>query len=159
MLIIRKLALVFGLILSGLSLSQAAEDLKPWPAAEEGYERYVFRVPKVENEGERRVEIIVGKTLKLDPHNRYTMTGELKKEPLKGWGYSFYKLTSDGQVAGTRVAVPPGTEKVDRFISVGGEGTLARYNSKLPVVVYVPKGFEVKFRIWEAGEAKAAMVE
>jgi hypothetical protein len=30
--------------------------------------------------------------------------------------------------------------KVERFITLGGELYLIRYNSKLPVVVYVPEG-------------------
>ena len=33
-----------------------------------------------------------------------------------------------------------------------GEGFLIRYNSKLPVVVYVPDEFEVRYRIWTAGD-------
>ncbi len=37
-------------------------------------------------------------------------------------------------------------------MAVRGEGFLLRYNSKLPVVVYVPEGFEVRYRIWQAGE-------
>ncbi|HWD31650.1 MAG TPA: ecotin family protein, partial [Pseudomonas sp.] len=37
---------------------------------------------------------------------------------------------------------------------------LLRYNSKLPVVVYVPQGVEVRFRIWSASdEVKNATVE
>jgi ecotin len=35
---------------------------------------------------------------------------------------------------------------------VRGDGALLRYNSKLPVVVYVPVDFEVHYRIWTARE-------
>jgi ecotin len=38
-------------------------------------------------------------------------------------------------------------------VAVRGEGFLLRYNSKLPVVVYVPNGFEVRYRIWRADES------
>ena len=34
---------------------------------------------------------------------------------------------------------------------VQGDGFLLRYNSRLPVVVYVPQGFDVRYRIWTAG--------
>ncbi|RQW83332.1 MAG: proteinase inhibitor I4 serpin, partial [Methylococcus sp.] len=37
-----------------------------------------------------------------------------------------------------------------RFVTLGGEPYLIRYNSKLPVVVYVPKGNEVRYRVWRA---------
>ena len=40
--------------------------------------------------------------------------------------------------------------KVDRFITLGGEPKLLRYNSRLPVVVYVPADVEVRYRIWRA---------
>jgi serine protease inhibitor ecotin len=37
---------------------------------------------------------------------------------------------------------------------------LLRYNSKLPLVVYEPSGFEVRYRIWAAGEeAQQAIAE
>ena len=54
-------------------------------------------------------------------------------------------------MAGTLMAVDPDASKVNRFIPLGGEPYLIRYNSKLPVVVYVPEGVEVRYRIWRAG--------
>jgi ecotin len=53
-------------------------------------------------------------------------------------------------MAGTLMAVDPNAPLVERFISVGGEPQLLRYNSRLPVVVYVPDGVEVRYRIWRA---------
>jgi ecotin len=45
---------------------------------------------------------------------------------------------------------------VNRFITLGGEPFLIRYNSRLPVVVYAPEGVEVRYRIWSAApEARA----
>jgi ecotin len=49
------------------------------------------------------------------------------------------------------MAVDPNTPKVDRFIMLGGEPYFIRYNSRLPIVVYVPEGVEVRYRIWKAG--------
>ena len=58
----------------------------------------------------------------------------------------------DGAVeAGTLMAVDPDAPKVARFIQLGGEPYLIRYNSRLPIVVYVPDGVEVRYRIWAAG--------
>jgi len=49
------------------------------------------------------------------------------------------------------MAVDPNAPKVDRFVRLGGEPYFIRYNSRLPIVVYVPEGVEVRYRIWEAG--------
>ena len=53
-------------------------------------------------------------------------------------------------MAGTLMAVDPNAPKVNRFITLGGEPYLIRYNSRLPIVVYVPEGVEVRYRIWTA---------
>jgi ecotin len=59
-------------------------------------------------------------------------------------------------MAGTLMAIDPNAPKVDRFITIGGEPYLIRYNSRLPVVVYAPEGVEVRYRIWSAeSETKA----
>ena len=41
--------------------------------------------------------------------------------------------------------------------SLGGDPFLIRYNSRLPVVVYVPEGVEVRYRFWTAGPEVKAM--
>jgi ecotin len=50
------------------------------------------------------------------------------------------------------MACPPESTPQESFVAVRGAGFLQRYNSKLPVVTYVPEGFEVRYRIWTAGE-------
>ena len=55
-----------------------------------------------------------------------------------------------GPMAGTLMAVDPDAPKVALFVVVGGEPYLIRYNSRLPVVVYVPEGVEVRYRVWSA---------
>jgi len=54
------------------------------------------------------------------------------------------------------MAVDPNAPKVERFISLAGEPYFVRYNSRLPVVVYVPEDAEVRYRIWGAGETGKA---
>ena len=56
-------------------------------------------------------------------------------------------------MAGTRIAIDPNAPQVERFISIGGEARLLRYNSRLPIVVYVPAGVEVRHRLWRAEPA------
>ena len=61
-------------------------------------------------------------------------------------------------MAGTLMAIDPDAPKEDRFVPLGGEPYLIRYNSRLPVVVYAPKGVEVRYRIWSA-EPKATVMK
>ena len=127
------------------------EEMKPYPAAEEGLTRMVFRLPTVENEEDRKVEIVVGKTLEVDC-NLTWFRGNLEKRVAEGWGYPYFVLEKVGAPSTTLMACPPGEEKTEAFVGVRGDGFLQRYNSKLPVVTYVPEGFEVRYRIWAVGD-------
>ncbi len=135
----------------GASAGKGQDDMHPYPAAEEGFQRMVFRVPVKQNEADHKVQIMVGKTLLVDCNQTWFM-GRLEKQVAKGWGYPYFVLEKVAGPASTMMACPAGQEKTQAFVSVRGEGFLQRYNSKLPMVVYVPQGFEVRYRIWAAGE-------
>lgn len=62
-------------------------------------------------------------------------------------------------MAGTLMAVDPKAPRVARFIPLGGEPYIIRYNSKLPIVIYLPEGAEVRYRIWTASEEIKAVSE
>jgi ecotin len=135
-----------------------ADDLKAFPPAEKGMTRFVIRLPQEKDEAVLKIELIVGKTVKTDAHNRYFFGGKLETESIPGWGYDRYILRNIGPMAGTLMAVDPNAPQVERFISLGGE-TILRYNSRLPVVVYVPEGVEVRYRQWSAGPTRTARPE
>lgn len=47
----------------------------------------------------------------------------------------------------------PDHTKTKKFIAAMlGDDAMKRYNSRLPIVVYVPKDVEVKYRIWKAAD-------
>ena len=139
------------LLLFAVPASQAADNLKAFPPAEEGMVRYVLQLPTHADESAFRVELIVGKTVQVDERNRYFFGGKIEAETIKGWGFTRYKVSKLGPMAGTLMAVDPNASKVARFITLDGEPYLIRYNSRLPIVVYVPEGVEVRNRIWAAG--------
>ena len=103
------------------------------------------------------MELIVGKTLQVDEKNRYFFGGRIEKETIKGWGFTRYKVSKLGPMAGTLIAIDPEAPKVARFITLGGEPYFVRYNSRIPIVVYVPEGVEVRYRIWNAGAEVTAI--
>lgn len=135
----------------GMVSVHAADNMKAFPPAVTGMVRYVLQLPPQENESLFKVELLVGKMVQTDARNRYFFGGKIEASPIKGWGFTRYDVHKLGPMAGTLIAVDPTESKVDRFIALGGEPYLVRYNSKLPVVVYVPDGVEVRYRIWTAG--------
>jgi ecotin len=50
------------------------------------------------------------------------------------------------------MACPPEHQETEALVPVRGNGYLHPYNSKLPVVTYVPEGFSVGYRVWTAGD-------
>jgi ecotin len=137
-------------LISAVLTAQAAENLKAFPPAEKGMIRYVLQLPKQADESAFKVELIAGKTVLTDERNRYFFAGKIEPETVKGWGFTLYNVSQLGPMAGTQMAVDPNAPKVERFITLGGEPYLIRYNSRLPVVVYAPDGVEVRYRIWKA---------
>jgi len=128
----------------------AGDNMKAFPPPDPGMVRYVLQLPKQDDESAFKVELIVGKTVLLDEHNRYFFSGKIQQETIKGWGFPRYKVSQLGPMAGTQMAIDPNAAKVERFITLGGEPYLIRYNSRLPVVIYTPEGVEVRYRIWKA---------
>jgi ecotin len=136
--------------LSAMLSVQAADNMKAFPAAEEGMVRYVLQLPKQDDESTFKVELIAGKTLEVDDGNRYFFSGSIQKETITGWGVPRYNVSNLGPMAGTLMAIDPNAPKVSRFIALGGEPYLISYNSRLPIVVYAPEGVEIRYRIWSA---------
>ncbi len=134
----------------------AADNMKAFPPAEEGMVRYVLQLPREADESAFKVELIVGKMAQVDEKNTYFFGGKIEEETVKGWGFTRYKVSRLGPMAGTLMAVDPNAPKVAQFITIGGDPYIIRYNSRVPIVVYVPEGVEVRYRIWTAGtEVKA----
>jgi ecotin len=140
---------VSGLFLPGFLVLAAADALKLYPLAQPGYERLVIRLPPMSDAHSHKVEIIVGQLLKTDCNN-YSFHGTLTKKTGPGLGY-YYEVVSENQAYMPRrtLILCADPQVKDTFVQMYGEGFLQEYSAR-PLVVYVPTGFEVRYRIWEA---------
>lgn len=146
------------LAFSASVLAASLKDVAPYPEAENDFVRQVIHLPEQKDESAFKVEVLAGKTLKVDC-NLQRLSGNLEEKTLEGWGYSYYRLDKVMGPVSTLMGCPD-NKKIDAFVPVVGDGFLLRYNSKLPVVVYTPKDVEVRYRIWSASsDVKRATVE
>ena len=142
---------VIAFLINAASLLCGADDTseaagylkKPYPPAEKGMTRFAIVLPKQDNEENFKVEIIVGKKVMVDSANRAFMGGKIEEVNIEGWGFSRYVVKELGPVAQTLIG---GGVPEERFVTM--QPLLVRYNSRLPIAVYVPEGAEVKYRIW-----------
>ncbi|VVN70842.1 Ecotin [Pseudomonas fluorescens] len=135
-------------VLAAQANAAKLEDIAPYPKADAGHVRQVIHLPEKPQEQDFKVEILAGKTLLVDC-NQQRLGGVLEEKNLEGWGYPFYRLEKVSGPMSTMMACPDGKTRED-FVPVVGDGFVLRYNSKLPIVVYVPKDVEVRYRIWSA---------
>ncbi len=127
-------------------------ELEVYSAAKDGMQRFVSVLDhkKRDEEDAFKLEIIIGKLILTDGVNRYRLGSVIETHTLQGWGYAYFDVTDNAPVISTRMAVPGGTPPVRKFVT--GSPLLVSYNSRFPVVVYVPTGYEVRYRIWQANE-------
>ena len=149
--------LTTSLLILALSPAQSASGsgnspLDAFPAPANGMVRYVIVLAKKARGEEDRfkVELIAGKTIVTDGVNSYRLGINIEPRNLKGWGYTYYEVTGSGNTMSTLMAPPEGTPPVEQFVT--GKPLLVRYNSRLPIIVYAPNGYQVRYRIWQADE-------
>lgn len=124
------------------------DNIHMFPLAQEGFVRHVIEVPKTDNDADHRVELLIGKTMLVDC-NKHSLRGKVENVTLKGWGYKYLVISDIHNGPSTMMACPQ--PKTEKFISVYmGKETLRRYNSRLPIVAYIPEGYEMRYRIWSA---------
>ena len=151
------------LVLMGVALSactsaqkvqqteQKLNEIAPYPDAKADATRYVIHLPGLKDEANAKVEILIGKEMNVDCNTR-SLGGIVKEQELKGWGYSYYVVEEAKGSISTMMACPEGTNE-NKFVSINHKLGLLNYNSRLPLVFYVPNDLTVKYRVWQP-EAK-----
>ena len=148
-----KFLVISGLLLFITPVFAAAPppDMKPFPPAEKGYKRMVIHLQSLAHEDGNKLEIVIGKTLKIDC-NRHWYIGHLSESTVRGWEATYFSLNLVTGPTSTLFACPAKQQEQDAFVPVQLDQSLFSYNSKSPVVVYVPNEFEVRYRIWTVKE-------
>ncbi len=121
-------------------------DISMFPVAEEGFKQVYIQLPILPNEENLKVEIYAGKTIDVDC-NRHFMNGQIKEQDLQGWGYNFYTIESNGVIVSTKMGCLDNKTKKE-FVTM--PSNLVRYNSKLPIVIYIPLDMDIKYKVWKA---------
>ena len=143
-------------LISLQSLAVSHPELKNFPSAKEGMERFVITLPHKERgeDHQFKVELIPGKNMLTDGVNLMRLDASIIAQPLKGFGYTYYEIKGKDIIMSTLMAPPPGGKKVKQFVE--GKSITINYNSRLPIVIYAQKGYQVHYRIWKAGTLNKA---
>ncbi|RZJ51191.1 MAG: ecotin [Chryseobacterium sp.] len=126
-----------------------------FPKAKDGFRQVYIQLPVAKNENDLKVEFFVGAEKLLDC-NKHFLMGKVITQDLQGWGYNYYEVESNGETGGTLMGCPD-HKKTKKFVSLQPE--ILRYNSKLPLVFYVPKDLEVRYRILRPDSAMKKAVQ
>lgn len=124
-------------------------DVSIFPAPEKGYKQVVIEVPHSDQDDNKKIEFFIGKMMEVDGCNSYNLMGKLEKKDLQGWGYDYYVFESKGDAFSTRKGCG---DMPKRNMFVSSQPELARYNGKMPIVIYVPEDMQVKFKIFTSGK-------
>lgn len=138
------------------SLAADPQSLEPFPQAQPGMHRFVITLPHKEREQEERfkVELIAGREMLTDGVNQMRLGSRLQPRNLAGWGYTYYEVLEASEALSTRMAPPPDSTPSKAFVQA--PSLLIRYNSRLPVVVYAPVEYQIRYRIWRTEETAAS---
>ncbi|MCW3169544.1 serine protease inhibitor ecotin [Chryseobacterium sp. 09-1422] len=129
--------------------------IEMFPKAKEGLKQVYIQLPVAKNESDLKVEFFVGVEKLLDC-NKHFLLGEVTTQDLQGWGYNYYEVEYKGETGGTLMGCPD-QKKTRKFVSLQPE--IVRYNSKLPLVFYIPKDMEVRYRILRPDAAMKKAVQ
>jgi ecotin len=120
-------------------------DISMYPKTMQGYKQIVIQLPIEKNEENLKIELFIGIEKMVDCNN-HTLEGKSAEKNIDGGAYNYFMVESTGVSLSTKMAcLDPPTRK---FVTM--PPILSSYNSKLPIVIYVPQNIEVKYRIWRA---------
>jgi ecotin len=137
-----KFALLTSILMS-LSSSVFAEAVTPLPARMNNKDRIVINLPQVENSTDLYVELSFSQYLEFSDCNSKILTGDILERFVDADGNSYFEIESHGYISTMIGCFDEG--KPERLIAPARQ--FIRYNSRMPIVVYVPDGMDVVYRV------------
>jgi ecotin len=130
--------------------AKPASDIAMFPKAAKGMRQVVIRLPRREDEAQTRVEFYAGQARTIDC-NLVSMTSGLTRREVQGWAYPYWEMKVPPPAITTLIGCPP---KSERQAFVHGPPESIDYRSALPIVVYVPTGYTVRYKLWRTDGAE-----
>ena len=98
-----------------------------------------------------RIQLIVGQTVTLDCNTkRLSGTGMTMRMLPKASGKALFEVKGPVAVISTKMACPDDQPTRTSFLSLGKQPYLIPYNASWPIVVDLPVGTELRWRVWKA---------
>ena len=98
-----------------------------------------------------RIQLIVGQTVRLDCNTkRLSGTGMTMRMLPKASGKALFEVKGPVAVISTKMACPDDQPTRKSFLSLGKQPYLVPYNASWPIVVDLPVGIELRWRVWKA---------
>jgi len=142
-------AALLPLLLALWSAAAGAAPPGTYPAALDGATRHVIHLPKVADPGRYRVELVPGRSELADCSLR-GYSAALERRNLPG-GAPYYVLGALQPLPAAGSCADPTRKR--RFVRVRGDNLLLPYDSRQPLVVYLPAQMQLKYRIWRADKS------
>lgn len=136
-------------------------NLSGYPAPAPGLQRWVIQpsglLPKSRDSLvsahplDWRIQLIVGQEVTLDCNlQRLSGPGMTMRMLPQASGKALFEVKGPLRVISTKKACPPGDPMKLSFLSLGLQPYLVPYNPSWPIVVDLPEGAELRWRLWKA---------
>ena len=129
-----------------VSISFSKESLlsdKSLPKIENGYIRYVLKLPPLKDEDRYKVELLIGKKMFIDGCNKYKLEGSVLNKD------NYLLVESIGKMVSLS-DFDCKDKKRDRFVSIKLSDSLFQpYSSKKDIILHIPKWYEVRYLVWQ----------
>ncbi len=146
---------------SGPAVAIPRLDLSGYPAPNAGLKRWVIQPSGLlqksddsmisSNPIDWQIQLIVGKEVEVDCNIKRLSGPPLSMRRLpKASGKALFELSGPVIVMSTRKACNPNQSESRSFLSLGKQPYLIPYNASWPIVVDLPEGTELRWRVWKA---------
>ena len=136
-------------------------DLSGYPAPSAGLQRWVIQPSGLLPQSsdplisahpiDWRVQLIVGKEVDVGCNSTWLSGPVLKMTRLpQAAGKALFVLDGPLVVMSTRQGCPPDTPRKRSFLTLGKQPYLVPFNASWPIVVDLPQGAELRWRVWKA---------